>query len=113
MLAIGNDRQFAEFCRAAGHPEWSTDPRYATNPQRVAHRGELVPKLAQATRTRSTREWIAALEPLGVPCGPINNVAEVFDDPQVAARGLRVETPSGLGSRARRSRARSTASWST
>ena len=54
MLAIGNDRQFAEFCRCAGHPEWSADARYATNPQRVAHRGELVPMLAEATRTRST-----------------------------------------------------------
>lgn len=97
MLAIGNDRQFAEFCRCAGHLEWSTDPRYATNQQRVAHRGELVPMLADATRTRSTREWIAALECLGVPCGPINNVAEVFADPQVAARGLRIDIPSVEG----------------
>ena len=98
MLAIGNDRQFAEFCRCAGHPEWSADPRYATNPQRVAHRGELVPMLAQVTGTRTTREWIASLEPLGVPCGPINNVAQVFADPQVAARGLRIDIPSAGGS---------------
>jgi crotonobetainyl-CoA:carnitine CoA-transferase CaiB-like acyl-CoA transferase len=95
MLAIGNDHQFVEFCRCAGRPEWSVDPRFATNPQRVANRGVLVPMLAELTRTRGTREWIAALEPLGVPCGPINNVAEVFADPQVAARGLRVDIPMG------------------
>ncbi len=93
MLAIGNDRQFAEFCRGAGRPAWSADARFATNPMRVANRGVLVPMIAELTRTRPTREWIAALEGLGVPCGPINDVSEVFADPQVVARGLRVEIP--------------------
>lgn len=97
MLAVGNDRQFAAFCRCAGRPEWSDDARYATNPQRVANRGELVPMLAEVTRTRSTREWIESLEALSVPCGPINSVAEVFADPQVVARELRVDVPSPSG----------------
>jgi crotonobetainyl-CoA:carnitine CoA-transferase CaiB-like acyl-CoA transferase len=97
MLAVGNDRQFADFCGCVGHPEWSVDPRYGSNPQRVAHRGELVRMIAEATRRRTTREWIDALAKLGVPCGPINDVAEVFGDPQVSARGLRIDIPSACG----------------
>jgi crotonobetainyl-CoA:carnitine CoA-transferase CaiB-like acyl-CoA transferase len=95
MLAIGNDQQFAQFCRFAGYPEWSEDPRFATNRQRLAHREALIPILSALTKARSTREWIEALEPLGVPCGPINDVAQVFSDPQARARGLRVDIPSG------------------
>jgi crotonobetainyl-CoA:carnitine CoA-transferase CaiB-like acyl-CoA transferase len=97
MLAVGNDHQFTEFCRCAGHPELSADPRFASNHQRVTNRTVLVPLLAAMTATRSTREWIAALEQVGVPCGPINNVAEVFADPQVVARGLRIDVPSPAG----------------
>jgi len=93
ILAIGNDGQFARFCAIAGHPEWAEDARFATNPQRVAHRAVLIPLLRQATVTRTTREWIAALESAGVPCGPINRLDEVFADPQVRARGLRIELP--------------------
>jgi crotonobetainyl-CoA:carnitine CoA-transferase CaiB-like acyl-CoA transferase len=91
ILAIGNDGQFARFCAIAGHPEWATDPRFATNPQRVAHRGELIPLLRRTTVLRTTRDWIAALEAQAVPCGPINRIDQVFDDPQVRARGLRIE----------------------
>ena len=93
ILAIGNDGQFARFCAVAGHPEWGTDERFATNPQRVAHRAVLIPLLRQATVTRTTGEWIAALESAGVPCGPINRIDQVFADPQVRARGLRIELP--------------------
>jgi crotonobetainyl-CoA:carnitine CoA-transferase CaiB-like acyl-CoA transferase len=93
ILAIGNDGQFAKFCVVADHPEWATDQRFATNPQRVANRAALIALLRQATVTRSTREWIAALEAAGVPCGPINRLDEVFADPQVQARGLRIELP--------------------
>jgi crotonobetainyl-CoA:carnitine CoA-transferase CaiB-like acyl-CoA transferase len=95
MLAIGNDQQFAHFCRCAGRPEWSIDPRFATNRQRLAHRDTLVSMLGELTKTRATQEWIEALEPLGVPCGPINDVAQVFADPQAKARGLRVDVPPG------------------
>ncbi|MES2262646.1 MAG: CaiB/BaiF CoA-transferase family protein [Pseudomonadota bacterium] len=93
ILAIGNDGQFARFCAVAGHPEWAADERYATNPQRVAHRAELIRLLRQLTILRGTNEWIAALEAAGVPCGPINRIDQVFDDPHVRARGLRIEMP--------------------
>jgi crotonobetainyl-CoA:carnitine CoA-transferase CaiB-like acyl-CoA transferase len=93
ILAVGNDGQFARLCEVAGKPGWAADPRFATNPARVRHRAELIPLLRQATVMRTTREWIAALEPAGVPCGPINGLAEVFDDPQVIARGLRIDLP--------------------
>ncbi|MFN7104866.1 MAG: CoA transferase, partial [Pseudorhizobium sp.] len=91
LLAIGNDGQFARFCAVAGCPELAQDARYATNPQRVQHRDELVPRLQQITRTRTTAEWIAALEHQAVPCGPINDLAQAFADAQVRARGLVVE----------------------
>jgi crotonobetainyl-CoA:carnitine CoA-transferase CaiB-like acyl-CoA transferase len=93
ILAIGNDGQFAKFCEVAGRPEWARDERFATNAQRVKHRGELIPLLRQATVMRTTREWIAALEAAGVPCGPINRLDEVFADPQVRARELRIDLP--------------------
>jgi crotonobetainyl-CoA:carnitine CoA-transferase CaiB-like acyl-CoA transferase len=96
ILAIGNDGQFARFCEIAGHAEWARDERFATNPQRVAHRAALIPLLRQATVMRTTREWIHALEAAAVPCGPINRIDEVFADPQVAARGLRVDLPHPL-----------------
>src|SRR5207244_6968500 len=81
------------FCAAAGHPEWASDARFATNAARVKHRELLLPLLRQATVLRRTRDWIALLEPVGVPCGPVNDIAQVFDDPQVNARGLRIELP--------------------
>ena len=93
ILAIGNDSQFAKFCSVAGHPEWAEDPRFATNPQRVAHRAVLIPLLRQVTVMRTTHEWIETLEAAGVPCGPINRMDEVFADPQVRARGLRLDLP--------------------
>ena len=93
ILAIGNDGQFARFCAVAGHPEWATDERFATNPQRVAHRAELIRMLRQTTILRGTAEWIAALEGAAVPCGPINRIDQVFDDPHVRARGMRIGIP--------------------
>jgi crotonobetainyl-CoA:carnitine CoA-transferase CaiB-like acyl-CoA transferase len=96
ILAIGNDGQFARFCAVAGHAEWAGDPRFATNAARVASRAVLIPLLRQTTVMRTTREWVAALESRAVPCGPINRLDEVFADPQVVARGLRVELPHPL-----------------
>lgn len=93
ILAVGNDGQFARFCAEAGVPELAADPRYATNPARVAHRAELIPRLQELTRTRSTDAWIAALEQAGVPCGPINPLSKVFADPQVRARGMALRLP--------------------
>jgi glutaryl-CoA transferase len=89
MLAVGSDAQFEKFARLAGHPEWTRDPRFATNADRVAHRDALVPLVRAVTVTRRTRAWVELLEPEGVPCGPIYTVAEVFEDAQVRARGMR------------------------
>jgi len=88
ILAVGNDGQFAKFCAVAGHPEWATDPRFATNAQRVRHRADLVPLLETVLKTRAKTDWLTALDAAKVPCGPINNLAEVFADPQVQARGM-------------------------
>ena len=93
ILAVGNDGQFARLCEVAGNPQWAADERYATNAGRVQHRTGLVAALRQVTIRRSTHDWIVALEAAGVPCGPINRIDEVFTDPQVVARGLRVELP--------------------
>jgi crotonobetainyl-CoA:carnitine CoA-transferase CaiB-like acyl-CoA transferase len=93
MLAIGNDGQFAHFCRCAEREAWSSDSRFATNQQRVVNRALLVPLIAEIMKLRTTRAWLGVLETAGVPSGPINNIAEVFADPQVAARGLHVEIP--------------------
>ena len=97
ILAIGNDGQFARFCEIAGHPEWATDERFANNAARVRHRKELIPLLRRTTVLRTTAAWIAALENAAVPCGPINDLAGVFADPQVQARGLRVDLPHAAG----------------
>jgi len=96
ILTIGNDGQFRKFAEAAGHPEWGDDPRFSSNKARVAHRKELVPLIRQVTVFRTTAEWVALLEQAGVPCGPINDLAQVFADPQVLARGLRVDMPHPL-----------------
>jgi len=96
ILAVGNDGQFARLCEVAGQAQWAVDARFATNAARVRHRAELIPLLRQATVMRTTREWVAALEAAGVPCGPINRLDEVFADPQVIARGLRIDLPHAL-----------------
>ncbi len=91
MLAIGNDAQFARFARIAGRPEWADDPRYASNPARVHNRKLLVPQIAAVMTQRRTASWLEALQAESIPAAPINDVAEVFADPQVQARELRLE----------------------
>lgn len=93
LLAIGNNGQFARFCEAAGHAEWAVDARFASNTLRVKHRGVLIPMMEELTRTRSTTDWVALLEDKAVPCGPINDIAQAFDDAQVKSRGLAVTLP--------------------
>ncbi len=88
ILAVGNDAQFARFCGVAGCPELATDPRYARNAGRVRGRAGLVPLLAAILRTKTRADWLASLEAAKVPCGPINDLADVFADPQVAARDM-------------------------
>ena len=97
ILAVGNDSQFRKFCEVAGCTELADDPRFASNKARVANREVLVPMLRQTTVFKTTGEWISLLEQAGVPCGPINNLAQVFEDAQVKARGLRRDLPHALG----------------
>jgi formyl-CoA transferase len=97
IVAVGNDGQFRKFVEAGGRPELADDPRFATNPERVRHRDTLVPILADMVRTQTKMEWIGALEAAGVPCGPINDLAEVFDNDQVVARGMQVDLPHPTG----------------
>ena len=96
ILAVGNDGQFAKFCEVAGKPEWAVDARFATNAERVRNREALVPLVAEVVRTRSQKAWLDALEPLGIPSGPINRLDQVFADPQVIARGMRRDLPHPL-----------------
>lgn len=93
ILTVGNDGQFRKFAEVAGQPQWADDPRFATNKQRVANRTELIPLIRQATVFKTTAEWVQQLEVAGVPCGPINDLAQMFQDPQVVARGLAVALP--------------------
>ena len=91
MVACGNDGQFARFCEALERPELARDPRFADNPGRAANKDVLIPLIEAITRQRTAAEWVARLEPAGVPCGPVNDVAQVFADPHLRARGMRVE----------------------
>jgi len=96
ILTVGNDGQFRKFAEVAGQPQWANDPRFATNKLRVANRAELIPLIRQATVFKTTAEWVSQLEAAGVPCGPINDLAQMFQDPQVLARGLAVSMPHAL-----------------
>ncbi|MFO1155093.1 MAG: CaiB/BaiF CoA-transferase family protein [Rhodospirillales bacterium] len=93
ILAVGNDGQFRRFCTEAGFPELAQDPRFSTNAARVTHRAELIARLRRVTVQRSTSDWIRALEAVAVPCGPINDLAAVFADPHVRARGIAFALP--------------------
>ncbi|WP_229421874.1 CaiB/BaiF CoA transferase family protein [Massilia aquatica] len=91
IVATGNDGQYRKFVEAGGRDDLLSDPRFATNPLRVQHRDVLVPLLADMVATRTRDAWIAQLEAVGVPCGPINDVGEVFENEQVKARGVAIE----------------------
>ena len=96
ILTVGNDGQFRKFAEVVGQPQWADDPRFKTNALRVANRAVLIPLIRQATVFKTTAEWVTQLERAGVPCGPINDLSQVFADPQVQARGLAVELPHPL-----------------
>ncbi len=93
IVAVGNDSQFRNYCGVIGLPELSADPRFSTNPQRVKNREELVPLLAERMATGERDHWLAALESVGVPAGPINTLDQVYEDPHVLARGMKRELP--------------------
>jgi crotonobetainyl-CoA:carnitine CoA-transferase CaiB-like acyl-CoA transferase len=91
IVACGNDNLFRKFCDAAGHPELAKDPRFVTNGKRVENRAEMTRLIQEFFGEKSTADWLALLESAGVPNGPINNIAQVFDEPQVKARGVKIE----------------------
>jgi len=93
IVATGNDGQYQKFVEVGGRPDLATHERYATNPLRVQNRDELVPILADMVKSQPRDWWIERLEAVGVPCGPINDLHEVFQNPQVQARGMMIETP--------------------
>lgn len=93
IIAAGNDRLFAKLAGVLGHPEWATDPRFASNAARVAHKPELLAQIAEIMLTRSKGEWIDGLEAAGVPCAPINSLPEVVAQPQTAALGMIQQVP--------------------
>ena len=97
ILACGNDNLYRKFCEAAGCAELATDARFATNGKRVENRTELTRLLGEVFKRRTKREWLELLEAAGVPNGPINDVAQVFEEPQVKARGIRMELLHGAG----------------
>ncbi len=93
IVAVGNENQYARLCEVIGRADLASDERFATNASRVNHRDELIAILQGIFATRTMRQWLDALERVGVPCGPINTIADVFADPQVQARGLRLDLP--------------------
>ncbi|MCA3263910.1 MAG: CoA transferase [Telmatospirillum sp.] len=97
ILAIGNDGQFAKFCAFAGRAELAADPRYATNPARVANRAELVAIVNGITGAKPQSHWVEGLAKAGVPCSPVNDIAQVFQDPQVKGRNMQIAMPHASG----------------
>ena len=96
IVAVGNDAQYAKFCEVAGRSDLATDPRFVRNADRVRHRLVLVPMLEELVRQRSVAWWLESLDVAKVPCGPINDIAQALADPQVAARGMRIDLPHPL-----------------
>lgn len=96
ILAIGNDKQFQDFCVFAGRPELCQDARFTENKNRVKNREVLIPVIRDILGEKPRQHWIAELEKRGVPCGPVNNLEQVFADPQVKARGMVIKTSHAL-----------------
>ena len=96
IVAVGNDSQFRLYCQVLGCTELSADARYATNSARVTHRATLIPILEKIMLTRKTHDWVSVLEEKSVPCGPINRMNEVFENPQVQHREMLRELPHPL-----------------
>ena len=91
IVAVGNDGQFKRFVEIGGRPELAEDPRFVRVQDRIRHREQLIPLLTEMVAGRSQAAWIAAMEAAGVPCGPINDLKQVFETPQVQAREMRIE----------------------
>ncbi|RMX06633.1 CoA transferase [Corticibacter populi] len=100
IVAVGNDGQFRALCKLIGREDLATDARYHTPGQRNRNRDTLIPAIAEALLLRPMQEWVDLMEAANVPCGPIYNMQQVFEDPQVAHRGMRLSLPHGAGTHA-------------
>ena len=96
ILAVGNDSQFQKWCRFAAAADLAVDPRFATNSLRIVNRADLYTRMPPYMRAKTTAEWVEGLASIGVPCGPVNSLDQVFADPQVRARGMRIDMPHPL-----------------
>lgn len=97
IIAVGNDAQYTAFCKAIDREHLAADPLYSTAPQRNRNRKTLIPMIAEAMLAKTMDEWVALLEARNVPCGPIHNMKQVFDDPQVQHRNMQLSLPHGAG----------------
>ncbi len=97
IIAVGNDSQYAAFCKVIARPLLATDPQYSTGPQRNRNRGSLIPLIAEAMLAKTMEEWVTLLEVSNVPCGPIFNMKQVFEDRQVIHREMRRDLPHSAG----------------
>jgi crotonobetainyl-CoA:carnitine CoA-transferase CaiB-like acyl-CoA transferase len=88
IIAVGNDRQFARLAEMCGHPEWTSDPRFASNGARVANRADIVELVSQCIRQKPAAEWLEQLEKAGIPAGPINRISQALSDVQAQHRGM-------------------------
>ncbi|RYZ13225.1 MAG: CoA transferase [Comamonadaceae bacterium] len=93
VVAAANDRLFTKMARELGHPEWASDPRFASNALRVANRADVIPQMEAILRTATTAEWVERLERVGVPCAPIHDLQQVLEQPQTEALGIFQEIP--------------------
>jgi formyl-CoA transferase len=93
IVAVGNDGQFRHFVQVGGREHLADDPRFTNNPARIENRAALIPLLAEMVKEKTKAQWISLLESAGVPCGPINNLQEVFENEQVIARGIELHVP--------------------
>jgi glutaryl-CoA transferase len=93
IVGANNDQQFRRLCEFAGVPEMARDARFITNAQRLKHRAELVGALSDLTQRHPTQHWVDGLEAAGLPCGPVNTLDRVFEDPQVSHRGMKITMP--------------------
>lgn len=97
IVAVGNDGQYRSFCGVIGREDLATDPRFATPAQRNRNRAVLIPEIAAAMLGRTMGEWVERMEAANVPCGPINNIQQMFEDPQIQHRGMRLSLPHAVG----------------
>jgi crotonobetainyl-CoA:carnitine CoA-transferase CaiB-like acyl-CoA transferase len=100
IMAVGNDRQFASFCTLIGQPELATDQRFLSNSARIINRDALMATIFEVIATKTSADWLATLEAAGVPCGAVNDIGQVFDDPQIQHRGMRIELDHPLAGKA-------------